>query len=624
MVLQKANVRSPPVFAREFWRSLKESSEDWQRFSDHIERLWRALADGIASRVDVVLIVSSFALAVWLTSRFVLEPRLHKWAARRWPDHPLGGSLPAVLSVTMHSLVAWVAATALMHAVLWGEGAADVQLRGILSALVATVTLAAFVLAMGRATLRSSTAFGAHGSASQKALAEPLRPISLWLAALLVSIAIVERIVGEVRAGPVVQQVVQFYVAFAFVLVASLALWRLLSVLRSEASKTMERHFFYVLCLIAAVGSLAVAICLLAAAAGYSSFAAFLAKQMVWTAMVLAFFHMLWRLVRDAADATLSSSRGALLRRAHHFGLGARRVQQMVVLIAGVLQFVLGAAGLVLVAAPYGLGPDDLFGRIIGSGGALRIGSLTVSAAQGLRALLVLTIVLLVSRLVTRWLASRLLPTTKLDKGMQNSLTTVTGYVGAVIAISMALTALGIGLDRITWIASALTVGIGFGLQAIVQNFISGLILLAERPIKVGDWVVVGDAEGDVRRINVRATEISLPDRTTVLVPNSELITKAVRNRTFSASEGLVKILLPLPATTDVMKASTLIREVVEAQSGLLERPPPLVQVEDIKDGKIWIGISAYVDGPRQAARIRSELLYELLRRLQADDIALA
>ena len=72
------------------------------------------------------------------------------------------------------------------------------------------------------------------------------------------------------------------------------------------------------------------------------------------------------------------------------------------------------------------------------------------------------------------------------------------------------------------------------------------------------------------------------------------------------------------------MKASTLIREVVEAQSGLLERPPPLVQVEDIKDGKIWIGISAYVDGPRQAARIRSELLYELLRRLQADDIALA
>ena len=92
---------------------------------------------------------------------------------------------------------------------------------------------------------------------------------------------------------------------------------------------------------------------------------------------------------------------------------------------------------------------------------------------------------------------------------MQSSITTLLGYVGGVVVIAIALSALGIGIERIAWVASALSVGIGFGLQAIVQNFISGLILLAERPVKVGDWVVLGDAEGDVRRINVRATESS-------------------------------------------------------------------------------------------------------------------
>ena len=121
---------------------------------------------------------------------------------------------------------------------------------------------------------------------------------------------------------------------------------------------------------------------------------------------------------------------------------------------------------------------------------------------------------------------------------MRSSLTTLLGYVGGIVVIAIALSALGIGVERIAWVASALSVGIGFGLQAIVQNFISGLILLAERPVKVGDWVVLGTSEGDVRRINVRATEIQLGDRSTLIVPNSEFITKTVRNMTLRQCRG--------------------------------------------------------------------------------------
>ncbi|NEK65268.1 MAG: mechanosensitive ion channel, partial [Xanthomonas perforans] len=105
---------------------------------------------------------------------------------------------------------------------------------------------------------------------------------------------------------------------------------------------------------------------------------------------------------------------------------------------------------------------------------------------------------------------------------------------------------------RLALVLSALSVGIGFGLQAITQNFVSGLILLAERPVKIGDWVRIGDQEGDVRKISVRATEIQVGDRSTLIVPNSELITKSVRNMTLSNPMGRVQLQFSVPLETDV------------------------------------------------------------------------
>src|SRR3546814_5716488 len=130
---------------------------------------------------------------------------------------------------------------------------------------------------------------------------------------------------------------------------------------------------------------------------------------------------------------------------------------------------------------------------------------------------------------------------------MRLSAATLFGYAGYVLVFSLTLSAVGIGLERVAWIASELSVGIGFGLQAVVQNFVSGLILLAERPVKVGDWVSLGGVEGDILRINVRATEIQMSDRSTVIVPNSELVTKTVRNVTHSNPLGVVQVKLTMP-----------------------------------------------------------------------------
>jgi small-conductance mechanosensitive channel len=174
----------------------------------------------------------------------------------------------------------------------------------------------------------------------------------------------------------------------------------------------------------------------------------------------------------------------------------------------------------------------------------------------------------------------------------------------------------GIGLERVAWIASALSVGIGFGLQAVVQNFVSGLILLAERPVKVGDWVSLGGVEGDIRRINVRATEIQMGDRSTVIVPNSEFITKVVRNVTHGSPLGRVQIKLALPIDTHAERVHDLMLAVFQENSEILDEPMPDVMLDGIDATGLIFSATGYVGSPRSAYRVRSAVLFEILKQL--------
>jgi small-conductance mechanosensitive channel len=201
--------------------------------------------------------------------------------------------------------------------------------------------------------------------------------------------------------------------------------------------------------------------------------------------------------------------------------------------------------------------------------------------------------------------------------------TTLLGYAGAIVVVALALSALGISVERIAWVASALSVGIGFGLQAVVQNFVSGLILLVERPVKVGDWVAIGDVEGDIRRINVRATEIQMGDRSTMIVPNSELITKTIRNVTLANAQGRVLVRLPMPLDTDADAVLAAMRAAFAAADRVLDNPAPSVTIDGIDNAKLVFVGAAFIDNPRQAGAIRSEILRDLLARLRGSGIAL-
>ena len=202
-------------------------------------------------------------------------------------------------------------------------------------------------------------------------------------------------------------------------------------------------------------------------------------------------------------------------------GLSVSRLEQAGVLLSAALRTIVVLIALLALVAPFGnIGAVvERFSSLFTSG--FDIGGTKLEPVRIVLAVLVLLAGLAVTQLVQRWLTDTYLPKTELDLGARNSVSTVARYVGIIIAVIWALSAMGLQLSKLALLVSALSVGIGFGLQVITQNFVSGLILLAERPVKIGDWVKLGDQEGDIRRISLRSTEIQVGDKSTLIVPNS-------------------------------------------------------------------------------------------------------
>jgi potassium efflux system protein len=332
-------------------------------------------------------------------------------------------------------------------------------------------------------------------------------------------------------------------------------------------------------------------------------------------------------LLMGAADdmATTLFHRDSRLGQAMIRGVGLRGsvVDQFGVLLSGVLRLALVLVGLSLLLSPFGGGGGlgSLFGRLGTFVQGIEIAGIAISPGAILRAVVVLFVGLALVRAFMSWLEGRYLPATDLDGSGRNSVSLVARYVGIALAIIWTLASLGIGMERIALLLSALSVGIGFGLQAITSNFVSGLILLAERPIKIGDWIRVGLDEGDVKRISVRSTEITLPDHSTLIVPNSELITKSVLNKTLSSPLGRIQIQFSVLLGTDVDRVLQIVLDAFAAEPAVLDDPAPVAFVDAILDGRILFNCFAHVGSPRDAYGARSNIFVTLLKQFRDEDI---
>lgn len=354
---------------------------------------------------------------------------------------------------------------------------------------------------------------------------------------------------------------------------------------------------------------------------GYVAFAAFLTQEIAWTALVASVVFVLANLT-DALFAELAPDDGVFGRlAASAMGLGPRTLDQLSVLLGGLARLLLWLLGWAAVLLPFGTGADDLLLRLESGVTEFKLGGVTVSPMAIAAAICLFAVGLVLTRMFRRWLETRYLPRTRLDQGLSATVATGVSYAGGLIALLVASAYLGLKLTEVTLLASALTVGVGFGLQSVIQNFVAGMILLAGRPIRVGDWIAVGGHEGDVQRINVRATEIKLFDGSLLIVPNQELVTKPVRNVTWSSARGQVQIAFLVGYEADLDAVAAALLEAMKQTKGVLKEPQPSAVVTEFRDyGAAFQGV-AYVSSPRTVQRVRSEILLELSRRLKAAGI---
>lgn len=609
--------RTNSILAPPFWSEL---SEDLPGDAQRVAGLATEFASAARDTPTAVWLLAPFAAAVAGAVLWWLRRRAMHWLTTRAPSGRLRRSLYALLVVLQWTALGGVVAITL-HAMLdWHHALPDAT-AALLSNLSGMLWFGGFLFGL-------STALVCARRPSWRLLPVPdavatrLRGFPPLITLVSLATWLAERLAVVANASLSMTVAVNCVVALAMGLTVALALMRAERVWRGELAKegAHARPMWHAV--VAGLNWLVLATAVVCLVAGYVAFGSFAIKQVVWAGVVTGSAYLLAALVDDVLMAWLAAAPQGDDAAAKP--VSTTTSAQVAVLCSGLLRIALVLVALMLLLAPFGEGPSDLLRRSGEWQQGLAIGEFKLLPTAVLQALAVLLVGLGVVRVLRYWLADRYLPTTALDPGMRASTVSLFGYAGVVIAVSLALSAMGIGLERIAWVASALSVGIGFGLQAVVQNFVSGLILLAERPVKVGDWVSLGGVEGDIRRINVRATEIQMGDRSTVIVPNSEFITKIVRNVTLADPLGLVQLKLPVPLGSDAEKVREQLLQAFDAEPDVLATPAPAVLLDGVEHGQLLFNATGYVNSPRSVARVRSVLLFDVLKRLHEAGITLA
>ncbi|KAA0980043.1 DUF3772 domain-containing protein [Pseudomonas sp. ANT_H12B] len=623
----EVTLRSGSILGPGFWAPLfNPPLEDRQRLRAFFEQAGSVIktawqpGEGLFTTALIVL-----ALAIWTWGRRFAERGLTWVCIHRMPEGRLRRSSLALATVVATVLTAACAMHLLFYA-LTRQLTLSPMMQNFADEFEKLFYTCVLITGLSRALLSIQ-----HPSWRLPSIADPvalaMKPFPRLLAAtllVLVGLAQISNVTGmstpAILFGRGFIALVVTLIIGALFLHASKARRAVAATGEAPESSTTLAGLIYSFASIAIVASL------FALLIGYISLARFITYELVWGFTILSGFYLLIQLLKDSCEYLFSpkSPSGKALKQL--LGIGDVRLEQVSIILSGV-----GRAALLLLAviSLFVGGVGTTLGQLVTQTFAILGGDglrkLNIIPGHLLNALLALLIGIYLIRSLRRWLDNEFLPKTDMDPGMCASLSTLFANIGYVLVFLLALSSLGVKWTNLAWIVSALSVGIGFGLQEIVKNFVSGLILLTERPVKVGDLISISGVEGDIRRINVRATEIQLSDRSIVIVPNSQLISQNLRNVTLGGSaQGVATLELMFPLDINPEQVQNLLYDTYREHETILDKPAPFVRFSKLSPEGITLTVTGYVSSPRIVGTTKSDLLFEILKRLGAAGIELA
>jgi potassium-dependent mechanosensitive channel len=360
---------------------------------------------------------------------------------------------------------------------------------------------------------------------------------------------------------------------------------------------------------------------MIAAVFGYVGLARFVSQQIVVTGAILVTMYLGFQSARALSEegAFANTSLGRALQEQY-------KVEPVMLGHAGVFTSVLMnllvlSVGIPLILLQWRFQWADIRSWIITALTGFQVGSVTISVIGIFVGILVFFVGYLITRWFQRWLDGNILTRGKVDSGVRNSIKTALGYAGTAIAGLIGISVAGIDLSNLALVAGALSLGIGFGLQNIVSNFVSGLILLAERPFKVGDWIEAGGTSGIVKKISVRATEIETFHKQTVMLPNSVLINAAVGNWTHRNKLGRIDIPVGISYKSDPKLAQSLLLDIGKQHPLIMKNPEPFVLFQGFGDNRVNFELRVHLMDITNSALVQTELRNQILSQFAANNI---
>jgi len=348
----------------------------------------------------------------------------------------------------------------------------------------------------------------------------------------------------------------------------------------------------------------------LCALTGYLALANFLAQQLVVTGLILTLVYLM--LVWVDGFAQCISDDSAVLGRwlGEHGKLDQGRREQLTLPVSLLLKLAVLIVAVPFIMLQWGYTRPDIeewyrelfFGFHIGNT-PMTLGALVAS-------MIVFAVGYAAARLFQGWLDIQVLQAAGISGGVRHSIRTAVGYVGILIAALVAFSYAGLSLSSLAIVAGAFSIGIGFGLQNVVNNFVSGLILLVERPVRVGDLVVVDGEEGYVRKISVRSTELETFDRANVLIPNSAFVAEKVKNWTLHNHIARVAISVGTAYDCDPNDVKDVLLRIARENPEVLRSPEPIVELTGFGSSSINFALYVFIDisDLGKTVRVRTDL----------------